>query len=55
LTIIGFAVAVTSQAAGVATALMAVLSGLARVLFVPAVSIRDGMFKEDISQSLART
>src|SRR5258708_3725094 len=55
LTITGFAVAVISQAAGVAMALMAVLPGLARGAFVPAVSIRDGMFKEDVSQSLART
>jgi hypothetical protein len=33
---------------------MVVLPGLARVLFVPAISIRDGMFNEDVSQSLAR-
>jgi hypothetical protein len=54
-TITGFTVDVISLANGVTMALMAVLLGWRGVLFVSAVSIRDGMFREDVRQSLART
>src|SRR6202050_5193975 len=54
LMITGFGVNVISRATGVTMALIVVLPGWRGVLLVPAASIRDGMFNEDVGQSLAR-
>jgi hypothetical protein len=54
LTITGFAVNVISRATGVTMAFMVVLPALARCFFLLQFSIRDGLFNEDASQSLAR-
>src|SRR5260221_12207953 len=53
LTITGFAVAVISQAAGVAMALMAVLPGLGRGGFFPVGCIHDGVRLREGSASLS--